>query len=238
MCVLSGACAMAQEPSGTDEAPRADEPALVSDDDKALYTLGVALSRQMAAFSFNEDELAKIQIGFADGILGREARFPSEVYGPRLESMLESRLFLVIERETAYGEVFIEAAKQEPGAEVTSSGLVYRVLEAGRGPAPGPSDTVRVHYEGRRNDGQLFDSTREGDPPEPAEFVLDQIILCFTEGIGKMNVGGKSRLTCPPNLAYGDQGSPPDIAPGATIQFDIELIEIVPSAGPEDAGGE
>jgi len=229
VCVLSSACAVAQEPPATDEPASAGEPALESEDDKVLYTMGVALARQMGTFDFTEDEMARMQVGFADGILGREPRFPAETYGPMVESMLQDRLFLIVERETADGEAFIEAAQEEPGAELTASGMVYRVLEAGQGPVPGPSDTVRVNFEARRNDGVVFDTNLEGDAPEPVEFVMNEIILCFSEGITKMSVGGKSRLTCPADLAYGQQGSPPDVAPGATIQFDMELVEIVPA---------
>ena len=98
-----------------------------------------------------------------------------------------------------------------------------------RKPVAKPGAEVQERRGGSHGHAGVAVRRPRHDAPEPAEFVLDEIIGCFSEGIVKMGVGGKSRLTCPPALAYGDQGSPPDIAPGATIQFDVELVEIVPA---------
>jgi FKBP-type peptidyl-prolyl cis-trans isomerase FkpA len=116
-------------------------------------------------------------------------------------------------------------AAKEPGAIVTPSGLVYRSLKDGDGPSPAATDTVRVHYRGTFPDGREFDSSYKRN--EPAEFPLDKVIKCWTEGVQRMKVGGKSRLVCPADTAYGDRGAPPKIKPGATLVFDVELLEIV-----------
>jgi len=208
----------------------ADEPALETDEQKVLYTLGVAISRNLALFEFTEAELALIQSGMADGAMGREPRVPPEEYGPRIDSMLQARMVSITDKEKAAGQAFRELAAQEPGAQTTESGLVYRELEPGDGAAPGENDSVKVHYRGTLRDGSMFDTSLEGENPTPATFSLSGVIPCFSEGIRKMKVGGKSKLTCPPELAYGDRGSPPAIKPGATLQFEVQLLEIVPPA--------
>lgn len=213
----------------------ADEPTLETDDQKILYTLGVAISRNLAMFEFDEAELALVQAGMADGVMGREPRVAPEVYGPQIDPMLQARMMAIVEKEKQAGLAFCEAAAQEPGAEKTGSGLVYRELSPGDGPAPGPGDTVRVHYHGTLIDGSVFDTSLEGEDPTPATFSLSGVIPCFSEGIQKMKVGGKSKLTCPSDLAYGDRGSPPGIRPGATLQFEVQLVEIVAPPAPAEA---
>jgi len=213
----------------------ADEPALETDDQKILYTLGVAISRNLAMFEFNEAELALVQAGMADGVMGREPRVAPDVYGPRIDPMLQARMMELVEKEKQEGQAFCELAAQEPGAETTGSGLVYLELSPGDGPAPGPGDTVKVHYRGTLPDGSVFDTSLEGENPMPATFSLSGVIPCFSEGIQKMKVGGKSKLTCPSDLAYGDRGSPPGIRPGATLQFEVQLVEIVPPPAPAEA---
>jgi FKBP-type peptidyl-prolyl cis-trans isomerase FkpA/FKBP-type peptidyl-prolyl cis-trans isomerase FklB len=87
---------------------------------------------------------------------------------------------------------------------------------------------VRVHYHGTLIDGTVFDSTVQRG--QPTTFPLKGVIKCWTEGVQRMRVGGKSRLVCPPQIAYGDRGSPPRIKPGATLVFEVELLDIVKEA--------
>src|SRR3954447_23361079 len=119
---------------------------------------------------------------------------------------------------------YLEKAAKEPGAIKTESGLVYRELRPGTGPSPKATDTVKVHYRGTLVDGTEFDSSYKRN--EPAEFPLNQVIPCWTEGVQKMKVGGKSQLVCPASIAYGDRGRPPVIPGGATLIFEIELLGI------------
>lgn len=111
-----------------------------------------------------------------------------------------------------------------PGAVRTASGLVYRELRAGTGASPKATDEVTVNYRGTSVDGVEFDSSYKRN--EPAKFPLNRVIPCWTEGVQKMKVGGKSQLVCPSNIAYGDRGSPPEIPGGATLVFEIELLGI------------
>lgn len=120
----------------------------------------------------------------------------------------------------------IEKAKAEPGAMVTASGLVYRSLKEGTGASPTAEDTVRVHYRGTFPDGKEFDSSHSRG--RPAEFPLDRVIKCWTEGVQRIKVGGKARLTCPSDIAYGARGTPGGpIPPNAVLQFEVELLGLV-----------
>jgi FKBP-type peptidyl-prolyl cis-trans isomerase FkpA len=123
----------------------------------------------------------------------------------------------------AQADLAASAAKQQ-GALVTPSGLVYRSLKEGTGPSPAATDRVRVHYRGTLADGKEFDSSYARK--EPAEFPLNRVIKCWTEGVQRMKVGGKALLVCPPAIAYGAAGAGGVIPPDATLQFEVELLGI------------
>ncbi len=116
------------------------------------------------------------------------------------------------------------ASAKEPGAVVTPSGLVYRSLRDGTGTSPTASDKVKVHYRGTLPDGREFDSSYKRG--EPIEFPLSGVIKCWTEGVQRMKVGGKAKLTCPPAIAYGERGAGGVIPPNATLLFEVELLGI------------
>ncbi len=106
----------------------------------------------------------------------------------------------------------------------TATGLVYQELVAGTGEQPTAADKVRVHYVGTFADGREFDSSVSRG--QPAEFPLGRVIKCWTEGVQRMKVGGKARLTCPASIAYGEKGAGGVIPPGATLYFDVELLGV------------
>ena len=119
---------------------------------------------------------------------------------------------------------FAQMAAKEPGAKVTSSGLVYRSLQDGQGANPMATDKVKVHYRGTFPDGKEFDSSYKRN--QPIDFPLNGVIPCWTEGVQLMKIGGKAKLTCPPAIAYGSRGAGGVIPPNATLQFEVELIAI------------
>jgi FKBP-type peptidyl-prolyl cis-trans isomerase FkpA len=120
---------------------------------------------------------------------------------------------------------FAATAAKEPGAVVTASGLVYTSLKEGSGPKPAATETVKVHYRGTLPDGKEFDSSYSRGTP--AEFPLNRVIKCWTEGVQRMKVGGKAKLTCPAAIAYGEKGAGGGlIPPNATLQFEVELLGI------------
>jgi len=119
----------------------------------------------------------------------------------------------------------------------TASGLMYYDLKVGEGAQPpSPEAEVKVHYTGYLVDGKKFDSSFDHQPPEPAKFVLNQVIPGWTEGVQSMKVGGKRKLVIPYNLGYGDFGSR-GIPPKAMLIFDVELLEAnaapTPPAAPQ-----
>ena len=115
-------------------------------------------------------------------------------------------------------------AAAEPGAVVTDSGLVYRSLKEGQGAGPAATDTVKVHYRGTFPDGREFDSSYARG--KPIDFPLNKVIKCWTEGVQRMKVGGRARLTCPAAIAYGERGAGGVIPPNATLQFEVELLGV------------
>jgi FKBP-type peptidyl-prolyl cis-trans isomerase FkpA len=121
---------------------------------------------------------------------------------------------------------FLATAAAAKGAVLSESGLVYLSLKDGQGESPAAIDTVRVHYRGTLTDGKEFDSSYSRG--QPISFPLNRVIRCWTEGVQKMKVGGKARLTCPASIAYGERGTPGGpIPPNAVLQFEVELLGII-----------
>jgi len=116
-----------------------------------------------------------------------------------------------------------QANAAEPKVETTASGIGITMLKEGSGASPRASDTVKVHYRGTLTNGQEFDSSYRRN--EAATFPLNRVIPCWTEGVQKIKVGGKAKLLCPPELAYGSRGAP-GIPPNSTLIFEVELLDI------------
>jgi FKBP-type peptidyl-prolyl cis-trans isomerase FkpA len=133
-------------------------------------------------------------------------------------------VLLVMIAAPAFGQYQPDQPKKE-GAVVTASGLQFRSLKDGSGASPAATDTVSVHYRGTFTDGREFDSSYKRGAP--AQFPLNRVIKCWTEGVQLMKVGGKARLTCPPDIAYGAAGARGVIPPNSTLLFEIELLGIV-----------
>ena len=128
-----------------------------------------------------------------------------------------------VQAEKDRGAAFLEAAAKENGAIATPSGLVFRTLTPGHGDSPKAADTVKVHYTGKLIDGTTFDSSVNRGA---ATFPLTRVIACWTEGLQRMHVGETALLGCPSVLAYADRGHPGSIPGGATLMFEVELLEI------------
>ena len=131
---------------------------------------------------------------------------------------------LLVSAHASAQNAVTDAAAKEPGAVTTASGLVYRSLQDGNGASPTASDRVKVHYKGTFPDGREFDSSYKRGTP--IEFPLSGVIACWTEGVQRMKVGGKAKLTCPAQIAYGSRGAGGVIPPNATLLFEVELLGI------------
>ena len=214
----------------TQAKPAAPAPGtLATDDDKTIYAMGLAISRQLAAFSLTPSELEIVRRALSDAAAGKP-EIDLNVWGPRIQSFAASRAAAAAEKEKAASATYLSKAAAEPGAVKTDSGLVYRELTAGTGESPKATDTVKVNYRGTLTNGTEFDSSYKRN--EPTQFPLNGVIKCWTEGVQRMKVGGKSMLICPSDIAYGNVGHPPTIPGGATLTFEIELLEIVATKAP------
>ncbi len=196
----------------------AETQAPATDDEKILYALGLLVARNLAPVALTAEDLPQVQAGLADGVLGREPKVNLEEWGPRIQQFAQ-------QRSTTANKRFLAEMASAPGAEKTDSGLIYFEIEPGSGASPTASDRVKVHYKGSLRDGTVFDSSYENG--EPVEFPLNRVIKCWTEGLQKMKVGGKARLVCPADIAYGERGAPPRIGPNATLVFEVELLDIL-----------
>jgi len=206
---------------------------LKTEDEKTLYALGAALARNAAAFDLTAAELETVKAGFADVALHKTPALEPNTYFPKIQALQEARAAVAAVAEKKSGEAFLTKAATGKDATKTASGLVYTPIKVGTGPSPKATDTVKVHYHGTLPDGKVFDSSVERK--EPATFPLNGVIPCWTEGVQMMKVGGKSRLVCPSSIAYGDRGAPPDIKPGATLVFEVELLAIENAAAAKPA---
>ncbi len=214
--------------AGCQQGPAETTTAEMSEDQKAIYAYGAAVGRQVGEqtrqLRLTPEELEVFRTGFSDTLAGKEPAVEIEKYEQRFQEIAQGRINEGTEETKKQGAEFLASAAAEPGAVTTDTGLVFRTLTAGKGKRPQSTDTVRVHYEGKLTDGKVFDSSRQRG--EPAEFALDRVIPCWTEGVQRMQVGETARLICPSSIAYGDRGAGATIPPGATLVFEVELLEV------------
>lgn len=191
-----------------------------TEDEKTIYALGLAFGRGLKDFNLTKAELELVKKGLSDQVHGKP-QVELDQFGPKFETLRKSRM-------EAVSKVFLDKAAKEKGAQVLPSGLIFTELKAGAGESPKATDTVKVHYRGTLTTGEEFDSSYKRN--EPTQFPLNGVIPCWTEGVQKIKPGGKAKLVCPSKIAYGDMGRPPQIPGGATLVFEVELIEIVKNA--------
>jgi len=208
---------------GCAQAPAAP-PEPKTDDEKAFYSMGVALSREIAPLHLTAAELELLKAGLTDAALGRPHKAEPEAYAERLGKIADERSAAAAAEEKKSAEAFLAKAASEEGARKLPTGLVLKMLREGTGRSPNLNDTVRVRYRGTLADGTVVDSTE--NESEPAAVPLARMIPCWSQALQLLKEGGKARLYCPSDLAYGDRGLPPRVAPGAALVFEVELVEI------------
>jgi FKBP-type peptidyl-prolyl cis-trans isomerase FkpA len=200
----------------------APAPKPMTDEEKIIYALGLTMYRSLGQFDLSAAELDLLKKALTDAAAGKPAE-DLQTWGPKIQGLAGSRAARAAEKQKALSAAFLSKAAGEAGAQKTESGMVYRELRPGAGESPKATDTVKVNYRGTLVDGTEFDSSYKRG--EPAQFSLNGVIKCWTEGVEKMKAGGKSQLICPADLAYGDGGRP-GIPGGATLVFEIELLQI------------
>jgi len=198
--------------------------ALETENQKTLYAIGMIISNQLQTFALSEEELAPIVQGMMDGIKGEPSQVDMGIYEAKINDLVAERSAIVAAKEAAASNSYLEQFESDESIVKTASGALVKMLEEGTGETPGAADTVMVHYEGTLIDGTVFDSSLSRG--SPATFPLSGVIPCWTEGLQKIKVGGKAQLICPANTAYGERGVPPKIGPGATLIFEVNLLEI------------
>lgn len=196
-----------------------------TDSEKTLYAVGLIVAKQLGVFNLSQAELEIVKQGMADGIVGVKPAVDLAEYNNKVQDLAKSRRKAEGDRQAVAGKAMLEKAATEKGALKSESGLVYLSLKDGSGVGPKATDTVKVNYRGTLHDGTEFDSSYKRG--KPLEFKLDSVIKCWTEGVQKMKPGGKARLVCPSTIAYGDNGVGEMILPGATLNFEVELLEVV-----------
>jgi FKBP-type peptidyl-prolyl cis-trans isomerase FkpA len=196
-----------------------------TDDEKKVYAVAYETGKKLQIFQLSDAEMKVFRKGLYDGLKDAKEEVDIKTQLPGLSELIQKRSALFAEKEKKESVAFIEKESKETGSTKTDSGMIYREVTAGTGATPAATDKVKVHYHGTLRDGTVFDSSK--DRGTPATFPLNGVIPCWTEGVQKMKVGGKSILVCPSEIAYKDRGAPPVIKPGAALKFEVELIEVV-----------
>lgn len=209
--------------------------------EKAAYAIGTSFSQQFNTMLEKQTEIGmaldkEIVIqGITDTLRGHSKLTEEEVmetlktYGEEVKTAAEKQMKEKAAKAEAEAKVFLEKNAKTEGVTVTESGLQYSVITKAEGPKPKAVDTVTVHYVGTLVDGKVFDSSVERG--QPATFPLNRVIPGWTEGLQLMSVGEKYKFVIPADLAYGEQGAG-SIPPGATLIFDVELLDIKTAEAP------
>jgi FKBP-type peptidyl-prolyl cis-trans isomerase len=235
LALAAAAPARGQEPKAAAPEKKAATPAAPAekkapaDTNKTLYSVGIAVAKSLEVFSLTPAELDTVIKGIRDASTGKVKTDLDQQTQQDVNELARTRMEktskAAAEKEKASGPAFIAKAGQEKGAMKTASGAIVIPIKEGSGASPKETDKVKVHYTGTLTNGKVFDSSEQRG--QPAEFPLNGVIKCWTEGLQKMKVGGEAKLVCPAEIAYGEQGRPPVIPGNAVLTFDVKLLEIV-----------
>ncbi len=198
--------------------------------DSASYAIGMNMGTGLQRTEADVD-LSRLFQGLADVVDEKETQLTPEEADLLLQTLTTRLEAAAVEKREADRETNKEAGDayrvENAGREsvrTTATGLQYEVVTQGDGATPKATDRVRVHYRGTLVDGTEFDSSY--DSGQPVTFPLNRVISGWTEALQLMPVGSKYRIVLPPELGYGERGSPPVIGPNATLIFEVELLGI------------
>jgi len=226
LLLAAAASAFACQKAAAPAASPSPAAAAMTEEEKTVYALGAMVGQRFVGpMRCSDKELEAFVRGVRATARGGQPEFPVAEYASKFDGLARSRAAVGAADAKAKSSGFRDAAAAEPGAVKLASGLVYKTLKPGSGASPRATDTVRVHYHGTLPDGKVFDSSVQRG--QPAEFAVNQVIPCWTEGVQRMKVGEKAKFVCPSEIAYGDAGTPDGtIPPGATLVFEVELLAI------------
>ncbi len=210
---------------GTPVAPPGPPKLTPADVDKALTAIGLSIAKSLEPFALSPTEQNKVIAALKQGLSPKPPQL-DEKSQESIRDFVQARMAAAAEKEKTRGSTYQQTVAKEKGAAKTSNGAIVVPIKEGTGASPTATDKVKVNYTGTLVDGKVFDSTSKHNPPAPAEFPLNGVIPCWTEALQKMKVGGHSKVVCPPEIAYGERGSPPVIPGNATLTFDIELLDV------------
>lgn len=198
------------------------------DESKTLYGLGLAIARSLDTFALTPAELDHVISGLRDGVAGKPKMVLDQSVQAAVSELARTRGPKAAEKaatkEKEAGAPYLAKMAKEPGAKKTASGAIVIPEKEGTGATPAATDKVKVNYTGKLVNGNVFDSSAGRGP---AEFALNQVVKCWTEALQTMKVGGKAKVVCPADIAYGAQGHPPVIPGNAVLTFEVELLDIV-----------
>ncbi|GAB3905726.1 FKBP-type peptidyl-prolyl cis-trans isomerase [Larkinella knui] len=193
--------------------------------DSVSYSIGVNVGLGLKQQNLGNANIKAITKALQDALQSQNMQIAPEQANQIIGAFFQRERSAKADANKKIGEQFLLENKKKPGITTTASGLQYEVVKAGTGPKPMTTDTVKAHYTGRLLDGTVFDSSVERG--QPLEIPVNQVIQGWSEALQLMPVGSKWKLYIPSTLAYGPQGTGPQIGPNSTLVFDIELLEIV-----------
>ena len=205
----------------------AEKPASPAETEKTLYGVGLAVANSLEIFNLSPAELDTVLKGVRDGWSGKPKMQLDAKLQQAVNELARARAPKAAEkaaaREKEQGVAYLAKMSKEKGAKKTASGAIVLTEKEGTGATPTPADKVKVHYTGTLISGRVFDTSAQRGP---TEFPLGSVIKCWTEGLQLMKVGGKAKIVCPSEIAYGAQGNA-GIPGNAVLTFEVELLDIV-----------
>lgn len=212
---------------------------LKTDKDKQSYAIGVNIAKTMKKDGVEVNTII-VARAMRDVLNGAKVQMTDEEMEATLKALAanlkgkqDAKLAAVGAANKTAGEAFLAANKSKEGVVALPSGLQYKILKAGSGPKPAATDSVVCNYKGTLLDGKEFDSSYKRG--QPVTFPVAGVIKGWTEALQLMPVGSKWELFIPAELAYKDRQMGPDITPGSTLVFEVELISIAPKTDPQAA---
>lgn len=212
-----------------------------TDQQKISYALGVDIGASLSQSAADLD-FALVAKGLSDSASGAElamtpedmqaalSKLQQQMQAEQQKQMQEQmeQMQAQMNKTITAGKAYLEENAKRKGVKTLPSGLQLEVIEEGQGPQPGPDDVVEINYEGQLVNGTVFDSSYERN--KTAVFPVKGVIPGFSEGLRLMKKGGKARMVIPPDLAYGERQAGPDILPGSTLIFEVEMLNVKKSS--------